>query len=65
MTQKYTVKIDGAGNPQIEAEGFVGGACTLATKAVTDALSSDGAETEVEHKDEFHQEEEEGISQTL
>ncbi len=33
-----SISIDKSGKPKVEAHGFQGGACALATKPITDAL---------------------------
>ena len=53
--QTITVKIKGNGKPEVEANGFVGGACKNATKPILDALGAKpDNKCEVE-KPELHQ----------
>lgn len=52
------VKIDPAGNPTIDAEGFTGDACKKATQGIEDLFSGDGSGVTTECKAEFYQQEE-------
>lgn len=60
--RKLKVKIDAMGIPTIEAEGFFGDACEIATKPIEDALSA-GKGVERDYKPEFGLTEEEGVEQ--
>lgn len=51
--KKIIVKIDKAGRPTIEAQGFTGSSCQQATKPLEDAFR--GAKVDTTLKDEFHQ----------
>jgi hypothetical protein len=51
--KKIIVKIDKAGRPTIEAQGFTGSSCQQATKPLEDAFR--GAKSDTTLKDEFHQ----------
>ena len=55
MSKKIKVTISPVGSPNVEAEGFVGGACKDATKPITDALGGSKAGNEdVTDKPELH-----------
>lgn len=53
LVKTITVTIDKKGVPSIEAHGFQGGACKLATKPIEDALSNGKTDVVVE-KPEMH-----------
>jgi len=57
MSKQVTVKISQTGEAQIEAEGFVGGACKTATAPI-EALF-DGAGANVVEKPEMYEQENE------
>jgi hypothetical protein len=59
MHKTITVKINALGMPTVEANGFQGGSCTDATKAIEKALSpSNEGNTETEFKSSFYESEE-------
>lgn len=60
--RKIKVKIDAMGNATIEAEGFMGDSCEIATKPIEEALSG-GKGIERDYKPEFGLTEEEGVEQ--
>lgn len=47
--------VEGKGKVKVEAEGFTGNACSIATRPFIDAI---GKATSVEEKDEMHKEQE-------
>jgi hypothetical protein len=51
--RKIKVKIDPAGRPTIEAEGFTGSSCTAATKPIEDAFR--GGDFDRNYRPEYHQ----------
>lgn len=55
FNKTITVRIAGNGKPQIEASGFIGGACKEATKPILDALGASASTSDTIDKPELHQ----------
>lgn len=59
--KKITIKIDPVGRSTVDAEGFVGGTCTDATKALEEALGANPDLSERDLKSSYYEQEESNV----
>lgn len=62
--RKVIVKIDALGRPSVEADGFTGTSCEVATKPIEDALAG-GNPLNREYKPEWEQSQGETVSEEI
>ena len=62
--RKVIVTIDALGRPKIEADGFAGASCEVATKPIEEALAG-GNPLQREYKPEWEQSQSETVSEEI